>query len=98
MKTTLETLWQSVRQYPPKDIPEEAVIDVPVVQFKRDRIIAFVVKHGPCTARHVSERMFLNAAVVNATLGQAVRAKLLTREKRHSSGVVQLVNFYSGVV
>ena len=96
MKVTLESVWQTVKPYPPEDVPEDVVIDVPVAQFKRDRLVAFVVAHGPCTARHVAERMFLNSSSVSAMLGQAVRAKLLTREKRHSAGVIQMVNFYKG--
>ena len=95
MKVTLESVWQHVEPYPPEDVPEE-VIDLPIAQFKRDRLVAFVVTHGPCTARHVAERMFLNSSSVSAMLGQAVRAKLLTCEKRHTVGVSQLVNFYKG--
>jgi hypothetical protein len=95
-KVTLETMWQTVKPYPPEAMPEEEVVDLPIAQFKRDRLVAFVVTHGPCTARHVAERMFLNSSSVSAMLGQAVRAKLLTCEKRHTVGVSQLVNFYRG--
>lgn len=97
MKVT-QTMWQHVEPWPEEVTHQDTPIDVPVAVGKRGRIVAFVKKYGPCTAKHVADRMFLNSATVSATLGQAVREGEVTCEKRQVSGKSQRINFYSGVI